>query len=144
MDQINQLTKREEQIAELIAWGASAKEVPWLLQKLHGGTRISYSTVVNTLRNIYIKLPVNKANELSAWWFCTKLGVDSSISPILKAQTIEIPPHHQIRKTIYSVAFLILLIPQILTMDDAIRPQRTRAQRARTEQVRLLRARRKE
>ena len=139
-----ELTTRESQIAELIAWGASAKEVPELLQTLYGGKEISVSTVTNTLRNIYIKIPLNKASELSAWWFCNNFGVDSSLSPIRRAHEIKLPAHRQFAKTVYSIVFLLLLIPQILTMDDALRPQRTRAQRARTEQVRTLRGRRKE
>ena len=75
------LSGREYQVAELIAWGAAKKEVPALLSKLYGGALISVHTVENITRSIYAKIHLNKANELSAWWFCRYCGVDSSLSP---------------------------------------------------------------
>ena len=60
-------TKRETQIAELIAWGASKKEVA---DKLF----ISEYTVDNHLRKVYEKANVNKANELSAWGVCRRVS----------------------------------------------------------------------
>lgn len=71
-------TKRETQIAELIAWGASKKEVA---DKLF----ISEYTVDNHLRKVYEKANVNKANELSAWWFCTRFHISFDLSPLKKA-----------------------------------------------------------
>lgn len=50
------LSKRETQVAELLAWGASKKEVA---SKLFVSTR----TVENTARNIYAKLGIQKATE---------------------------------------------------------------------------------
>ena len=50
---MNPLTKREQQVAELLAWGASKKEIPDLLRKLYGGREISVHTVENIARNIY-------------------------------------------------------------------------------------------
>ena len=35
--QKSSLTERELQIAELLAWGASKKEIPGMLQKIYGG-----------------------------------------------------------------------------------------------------------
>lgn len=75
------LTRREEQVAELVAWGAAYKEVPDLLKKKYGGREISLNTVKRTMENIFSKLYINKVNELSAWWFCHRCGVDESLSP---------------------------------------------------------------
>ena len=84
------LTKRETQIAELIAWGASKKEVANQLF-------ISEYTVDNHLRKVYEKANVNKANELSAWWFCTRFHISFDLSPL--------------KKTIIAGALLLCFIP---------------------------------
>ena len=127
---MNSLTKREQQIAELLAWGASKKEIPDLLRKLYGGHEISVHTVENITRNIYAKLHLNKASELSAWYFCECHQVDDSLSPIKR-----------IRKTILGIFFLLLLTPQILDTDDqALRPQRIRTTRV----ERVIRTKRRE
>lgn len=118
-----ELSRREYQVAELIAWGAAKKEIPQMLQKLHGGVQISVRTVENIVRNIYDKLHINKANELSALWFCRYYGVDEDLSPIKK-----------LRRTVYSLLFLVIMIPQICNLDQALRPSRTRT--ARIERVR--------
>ena len=117
-----ELSRREYQVAELIAWGAAKKEIPEMLQKLYGGTQISIRTVENIVRRIYEKLHIGKANELSALWFCKYYGVDEGLSPI-----------KQLRNTIYSLMFLIIMIPQICNLDQAVRPSRTRT--VRTERV---------
>ena len=123
------LTQREEQVAELIAWGAAYKEVPQLLQKKYGGKEISVNTVKRIVENVFSKLYIGKANELSAWWFCNRLGVDSSLSPL-----------KNVKRTIYSILFLVIITPQILAADleQATRTNRT----TRTE--RIERSRRKE
>ena len=123
------LTQREEQVAELIAWGAAYKEVPQLLQKKYGGKEISVNTVKRIVENVFSKLYIGKANELSAWWFCHRLGVDASLSPL-----------KEIKRTIYSILFLVIITPQILAADleQATRSSRT----SRTERVE--RSRRKE
>ncbi|KAA6303181.1 MAG: hypothetical protein EZS26_000784 [Candidatus Ordinivivax streblomastigis] len=72
------LTKREAEIAELLAWGAAKKEVANILY-------ISTRTVENTTRNIYEKISIQKATELCVWWFCTRCGVSFDLSPIKKA-----------------------------------------------------------
>ena len=113
-----ELSRREYQVAELIAWGAAKKEIPGMLQKLYGGVQISVRTVENIVRSIYEKLHVGKANELSAWWFCRHYGVDEDLSPI-----------KQFRNTVYSLLFLIIMIPQICNLDQALRPSRTRTVR---------------
>lgn len=125
-----ELTERELQIAELIAWGASKKEIPDLLKELYGGREISVHTVENIARNIYAKLHLNKASELSAWYFCKHHRVDDSLSPIKRIRTAAL-----------SILFLILLIPQTLGYDDeALRPQRTRTTRV----ERVIRTKRKD
>ena len=127
---MNTLSKRERQVAELLAWGASKKEVPDLLRKLYGGREISVHTVENIARNIYAKLHLNKASELSAWYFCECHQVDDSLSPFKR-----------LRQTVLGVVFLVLLTPQVLGLDDqALRPQRIRTTRV----ERVIRARRRE
>lgn len=73
-----ELTKRETEVAELLAWGAAKKEVA---DKLF----ISARTVENTARNIYAKIGIQKATELCVWWFCTKCGVPISKDPLKRA-----------------------------------------------------------
>ena len=123
------LTQREEQVAELIAWGAAYKEVPELLQKKYGGKEISVNTVKRIVENVFSKLYIGKANELSAWWFCNRLGVDAGLSPL-----------KDIKRALYSVLLLVIITPQILAADleQATRSTRT----SRTE--RIERSRRKE
>lgn len=69
------LTKREEQVAELLAWGATKKEIA---QRLY----VSVRTVENHARNIYEKARITKASELSAWWFCMKFGISFDLNPM--------------------------------------------------------------
>ena len=106
------LTRREEQVAELVAWGAAYKEVPDLLKKKYGGREISLNTVKRTMENIFSKLYINKVNELSAWWFCHRCGVDESLSPF-----------KEFKKTLYSILFLVIITPQIASanLDQAVR-----------------------
>ncbi len=75
------LSKREDEIAELFAWGATKKEVASRLF-------ISERTVEAHTRNIYEKLGINKINELSAWFFCTHYNISTSLSPFKKAMVI--------------------------------------------------------
>ena len=121
-----ELTRRECQVAELIAWGASKKEVPDLLRKLYGGRAISVHTVENILRGIYAKIHLNKATELSVWWFCRHCGVDSSLSPF-----------NRLKEAAIAIAFLIILLPQTLNADlSAIRPARIKTVRIERIQTR--------
>ena len=119
------LTRREEQVAELVAWGAAYKEVPDLLKKKYGGREISLNTVKRTMENIFSKLYINKVNELSAWWFCQRCGVDESLSPF-----------KEFKKTLYSI-----ITPQIASadLDQAVRSSRSRT--SRTERVERSRRR---
>lgn len=130
MDAKDKLSRREMQVAELLAWGAAKKEVPDLLRNLYGGREISVHTVENITRRIYEKLGISKASELSAWYFCECHQVDEGLSPIRKA-----------KNTIYSILFLLLLLPHTFDFDqDALRPQRIRTTRV----ERVVRARKKD
>lgn len=103
-----ELTRRETQIAELLAWGAAKKEVADLL-------RISPRTVENTARHIYEKIGIQKATELCVYWFCSKCGVSPSLDPLKRA--------------FIALALLFILLPSELQprRDDqtAMRPART-------------------
>lgn len=74
----NQLTDREKEVAELLAWGATKKEAA---EKLF----LSVFTIDNHLRKIFEKTGCNKVNELSAWWFCTKFKISFDLSPLKKS-----------------------------------------------------------
>lgn len=69
--------KREQQVWEYIAWGASLKETANLLG-------ISYRTVDNTVRKLKLKLRLQKVTELSAYWFCTHFNISFDLSPLVK------------------------------------------------------------
>ena len=112
------LTKRESEIAELFAWGASKKEIA---ERLF----ISERTVENHARNIYEKTGVSKVNELSAWWFCTKFHISFDLSPL--------------KRKIIATMLLVFMIPQFVDFDNAA--IRTRKSTCRT--VRVTRSRRK-
>lgn len=86
------LTKREAEIAEMIAWGATKKDVARQLY-------LSARTVENHARNIYAKTGCTKANELSAWWFCTTYHIPFSLSPL--------------KRKVLSVAMCLILLPQM-------------------------------
>ena len=108
-----QLTPRENEVAELLAWGAAKKEVA---DRLYISTR----TVENTTRNIYEKIGIQKATELCVWWFCTRCGVSFNLSPI--------------KRQLLSVAFLLMMLPHISQHnEDVVRTCRTqRVQNTRT------------
>lgn len=128
-----QLTEREHQIAELIAWGAAQKEVPDLLVEKYGGRPISINTVQVIISSIYAKTHTGKATELSAWWFTHEMGVDALKAPV-----------PSIRQKLISALFLFILIPQIACADlnQAIRTSRARAPRpTRSERVERIRRR---
>ena len=89
MDNTATLSNRESQVAELIAWGATKKEIA---SKLF----ISARTVENHTRSIYEKTCVTKSNELSAWWFCQHFNISFDLSPL--------------RRTVIAISFLLLII----------------------------------
>ena len=87
------LTKRETEIAELVAWGASKCEIA-------ARCYISERTVENHCRNIFEKVGVTKATELSAWWFCTSFHISFELSPL--------------KRKVLAIFFIALLMPDIL------------------------------
>lgn len=89
-----ELTRRESEVAELLAWGAAKKEVA---DRLFISTR----TVENTARSIYAKTGIQKATELCVWWFCSKCGVAPGLDPLKRA--------------FYAIALLAVFIPRELT-----------------------------
>jgi DNA-binding CsgD family transcriptional regulator len=114
-----ELTKRETEVAELLAWGAAKKEVA---ERLFISTR----TVENTARNIYSKTGVQKATELCVWWFCAKCGVPASLDPLKRA--------------IIAGTLLLVLIPRELAAEgDLFRIGRT----LRAKTTKVVRGRRK-
>lgn len=72
------LTRRQYQMAELFAWGATKKDVA-------NNLKVSIRTVENTMRNIFERCEVTKVNELSAWFFCTKFNISFDFSPLKRA-----------------------------------------------------------
>ena len=102
-----ELTKRESEIAELVAWGGSKKEIANRLF-------LSERTVENHIKNIYAKVECGKSNELSAWWFCTRFNISFDLSPF--------------KKKVIGFLLLLITLPQIATVDDSdtwMKPQRT-------------------
>lgn len=109
-----ELTPRENQIAERIAWGASLKEAAYALH-------ITYKTVDNTMRKIFRKTGCSKINELSAWWFCTHFDISFDLSPMA-------------RSAVASFLLLIFIGGEIHYSKDFCRYRSGR--RARTEYIR--------
>lgn len=107
-----ELTPRETEVAELLAWGAAKKEVADQLF-------ISVRTVENTARNIYEKIGIQKATELCVWWFCTHCGVSFDLSPI--------------KRKIVSIAIILITLPQIGYSNEEVtkiyRPRRNQTVR---------------
>lgn len=62
------LSKREKEIAELVTWGASSKEISYILN-------ISVETVKEHIKHIKRKLGINKSTEIGAYIFCTEYDV---------------------------------------------------------------------
>ncbi len=110
------LTPREREIGELLAWGAAKKEVADMLS-------ISESTVANTSRSIYEKLAIQKATELSVWFFCTRFSIPFNMSPLKKA-----------------IASAILILAMLPAELEAIRSMRTG--RGKQTELRMARRRR--
>lgn len=106
---MNTLTNREMEVADLMAWGCSTDEAA---DKLN----VSPFTIKNTLRKIYNKLGFNKVNELAAYIFCTKYGVNVSNDRV-----------GNVKRAIMSLSMLALLIFQVFTStNDVFRARRAR------------------
>lgn len=99
MNALAKLTRRESEIAEMFAWGASKKEVADRLF-------VSERTVENHARNIYGKTGCGKVNELSAWWFCTTFHISFDLSPL--------------KQRVAALAMLLFISPQVFRGNDDI------------------------
>ena len=115
MDSVK-LTKRESEIAELFAWGASKKDIA---NRLY----ISERTVENHDRNIYVKIGCQKVNELSAWWFCTNFHISFDLSPLT-------------RRAIATCLLVLVVFQMTFNSDTIIRAQRTQARTTRVRSAR--------
>lgn len=106
------LTRRELEVAEYVAWGATQKEIANTLF-------IDNDTVANHLKNIYRKLQISKATELSAWYFCQQYHIPTTLSPL--------------KRKISVMLLLLLLIPtEIITASNTmVRTPATRTVSAR-------------
>ena len=116
------LTSREHEIAELLAWGATKKDIV-----MHLDEGITVRTVETHVKNIYEKTGCRAVNELSAWWFCNRFRIPMTLSPL-------------VRKAVVVVAFVIYSFGFSMGMPEH--------PRARTQHVRVTartgRSRRKE
>ena len=113
---MNMLTNREMEIADLMAWGCSTEEAA-------GKLNISPFTVKNTLRKIYEKLGFNKINELGAYVFCQKYGVDAVNDRV-----------GNVKRAIMSLSMVTLFVLHIFTAnDDVFRARRMRTRRNKTD-----------
>lgn len=109
------LTKRELQVTELLAWGASKKEVPMYLSK-KDGSEISVQTVEVITKHIYQKLGIQKVSELVVWYFCNNFHISMDLSPL--------------RRRIIAVIFLALVgTAEVLSTADFLRPSAGRSLR---------------
>lgn len=108
------LTKRESEIAELFAWGASKKDIANRLF-------ISERTVENHARNIYGKTGCGKVNELSAWWFCTTFHISFDLSPL--------------KRKIIAWCMLAILIPTIINHDNIVVRARSQSRTCRVQRT---------
>lgn len=98
---LSDLTRREREVGELLAWGATKKEVANHLC-------ISLLTVDIHARNIFEKTGCTKVNEFSAWWFCRRFSISASLSPI--------------KRVFVSIVMLVLVSPAIFKSDiDGVR-----------------------
>ncbi len=87
------LTKREIEIAERSAWGAIKKEIADSL-------KISPNTVVNHMRNIYVKTEVRSVNQLSAWWFSKHYKITMPVLSVLFICLVTVNEFNQADTTI--------------------------------------------
>lgn len=112
-----QLTKRELEVAEYLAWGASKKEVPDLLPQKKGRGPISVRTVEALTKSIYEKLGIQKVSELSVWYFCTHYNISLDLSPI--------------KRQVATLSMLLLIaFMEVTSNSDFVRPAPLRASKS--------------
>jgi len=100
------LSKRENQIAELVAWGATKKEIATMLF-------IAEDTVENHVKNIYAILDIHSVGQLSSWWFCTRYHISIDLSPL--------------KKRLIALCLLVVILPaEIASATNVARLSRTK------------------
>lgn len=105
------LTRREEEVLELVFLGLADKEIPEYLPT-RSGEPVSVRTVHNIIMNIKAKLHVQHRTELSLWWAVKKYNISVDWTPL--------------RRRICALMMLALLVPQIVThRGDMIRTRRS-------------------
>lgn len=109
------LSKREMQVAELLAWGLSDKQIA---EELY----ISFDTTRTHRRNIYQKLSINNVADLTRWYFESTGNYNFGLRP-------------KIRITI-TILFLILTLIMEFENLNAIRVRTSRVQTTRVSRVR--------
>lgn len=123
MDLSAQLTNRELQVAELLAWGASKKEVPDLLPVKPGRKPISVRTVEVLTKSIYEKLHIQKVSELAVWYFCTHFHISMDLSPLR-------------RRIITAMLLLTIVVAEAYSTSDFVRTLRVRPLRSTSVRLR--------
>ena len=71
------ISKREMQVAELLAWGFSDKQVANELF-------VSFDTARSHRRNIYLKLECNNVADLTRWYFQETQNYNFGLKPQLR------------------------------------------------------------
>lgn len=117
MSQIATLSKREKQIAAMIAWGGAKKEIADQLF-------ISVRTVETTSRTIYKKIGITKSTELSVWYFCTHFNISFDLSPL--------------KRQIIAISLLLIFLP----FEFSQQKEMIRSTRARITEERIVESRR--
>lgn len=113
---IEELTKRENQIAGLAFCGLAKKEMA-------DNLRVAYGTINVLLDKAYKKTGTSKLNELGAWWANRVYALNIDFK--------------QLQKTIIALSFLGIMISQIsFDFDnDLSRGRRARVRRNKIEEV---------
>ncbi len=105
------LTKREEEVMDLVFLGLSDKEIPERLSS-RSGSAVSVNTIRNIIANIKEKISANHRTELSLWWAIKKYHISVDWTPL--------------RRKICAAMMLVLLVPQfIFSQGDMIRSRRS-------------------
>ena len=116
------LTPRESEIAELLAWGASKKEIPDLLTIPGGQPPISVHTVENITTSIYSKLQIQKVSELCTIYFCSRFHISMDLSPIKRRLAVFV--------------LLVMLLPELCNTSTAmLRPSRIQRTASRVQRL---------
>lgn len=91
------LSKRENEVLESIAFGSSIKEVSSRLF-------IAERTVVTHIQNIYDKVGLRSLNSITAWYFCTRFNLEMDGIPL--------------KNKLYAICFFLVILPNTLSLED--------------------------